>query len=152
GLIVSRPKSGTTVLPPQSWNALDVDVLAWRLSGQPTTELINAWFDFRGRFEPLAASLVARRGSSEAEARIKRAYRGMELSRDVLAWSIDCDVELHLTILEFSGNDFLISLGGVLESALRASFRLSDERRGARDAALPLHGKVVDAICARNPQ
>ena len=76
----------------------------------------------------------------------------MELSRNVLSWSIDCDVELHLTILEFSGNDFLVSLGGVLESALRASFRLSDKRRGARDAALPLHGKVVDAICSRNPQ
>lgn len=151
GLIVSRPKSGTIVLPPQHWNTLDVDVLAWRLSGQPTPQLINAWFDFRGRFEPLAARLVAERGCTEAEARIQRAYRGMEMSRDNLSWSIDCDVELHLTILEFSGNDFLVSLSGALESALRASFLLSDKRRGAREAALPLHGKVVAAISSRNP-
>jgi DNA-binding FadR family transcriptional regulator len=151
GLISSRPKSGTTILPSQNWNTLDVDVLAWRLSGQPTAELINAWFDFRGRFEPLAARLVAQRGNVEAETRIKHALRGMEINRNNLSWSIDCDVELHLTILEFSGNEFLVSLGGALESALRASFLLSDERRGARDAALPLHGNVVAAICSKNP-
>ena len=35
GLVVSRPKTGTRVRPPEAWNLLDPDVLAWRQEGLP---------------------------------------------------------------------------------------------------------------------
>jgi DNA-binding transcriptional MocR family regulator len=35
GLVVSRPRTGTRVRPPESWNLLDPDVLAWQQDGLP---------------------------------------------------------------------------------------------------------------------
>ena len=35
GLVASRPRTGTRVRPPESWNLLDPDVLAWRQAGLP---------------------------------------------------------------------------------------------------------------------
>jgi DNA-binding FadR family transcriptional regulator len=64
--------------------------------------------------------------------------------------SVEADIALHQSILEASGNEFLVPLGRALESALRASFLLSAHRHGARDAALPLHGMVVEAIRNRD--
>jgi DNA-binding FadR family transcriptional regulator len=37
GLVESRPKAGTRVLPRSRWNLLDPDVLAWRPSGATRT-------------------------------------------------------------------------------------------------------------------
>jgi DNA-binding FadR family transcriptional regulator len=150
GLIASRPKSGTIVLPSQSWNTLDVDVLAWRLGKRPSPELINAWFDFRSRFEPFAARVVAEKGDDDAAAQIQKAYEDMVANQTNLLPSVEADIALHQSILEASGNEFLVPLGRALESALRASFLLSAHRHGARDAALPLHGMVVEAIRNRD--
>ena len=37
GLVESRPKAGTRVLPRERWNLLDPDVLAWAFAGSPTS-------------------------------------------------------------------------------------------------------------------
>lgn len=40
GLVESRPKTGTRVLPRNRWNLLDPDVLAWAFSGEPDIHFV----------------------------------------------------------------------------------------------------------------
>jgi DNA-binding FadR family transcriptional regulator len=148
GLIQAKPRSGTVVSPRRLWNLLDVDILTWHLSLDPTERLINAWFDFRLQFEPIASRLAAS-ASSEALADIREAFEEMAETEVTSSGSIEADVRFHRLILEASGNEFFVPLARTVEGALRASFLLSVDRRGARENALPLHEDVVNAIFRR---
>ena len=66
GLVESRPKAGTRVLPRRFWNVLDPDVLAWTFEGEPDTEFILDLFELRAVVEPAASALAALRRSSAA--------------------------------------------------------------------------------------
>ena len=47
GLVESRPKTGTRVLPRNRWNLLDPDVLAWAFSGEPDIHFVRSLFELR---------------------------------------------------------------------------------------------------------
>lgn len=55
GLVESRPKAGTRVLPRNRWNLLDPDVLAWAFVGEPDVEFVRDLFELRAIVEPAAA-------------------------------------------------------------------------------------------------
>ncbi len=59
GLVESRPKTGTRVLPRNRWNLLDPDVLAWAFSGEPDIHFVRSLFELRSIVEPAAARLAA---------------------------------------------------------------------------------------------
>src|SRR5882762_613163 len=61
GLVESRPKTGTRVRPPASWNLLDPDVLAWQQEGTPQPIFLRKLTEVRLIVEPAAAELAARR-------------------------------------------------------------------------------------------
>ena len=61
GLLESRPKTGTRVLPRTRWNLLDPDVLAWAFAGEPDPQFVSSLFGLRGIVEPAAARLAAER-------------------------------------------------------------------------------------------
>ncbi|MDP8912578.1 MAG: GntR family transcriptional regulator, partial [Pseudomonadota bacterium] len=61
GLVESRPKAGTRVLPRERWNLLDPDVLAWAFTGEPDIQLVRSLFELRAIIEPAAARLAAER-------------------------------------------------------------------------------------------
>ena len=61
GLVESRPKTGTRVLPRNRWNLLDPDVLAWAFSGEPDIHFVRSLFELRAIVEPAAARLAAER-------------------------------------------------------------------------------------------
>ena len=42
GLVESRTKAGTRVLPRHRWNLLDPDVLAWAFAGEPDRQFVRA--------------------------------------------------------------------------------------------------------------
>jgi len=61
GLVESRPKAGTRILPRDRWNLLDPDVLAWAFAGEPDTHYVRSLFELRAIVEPAAAALAAER-------------------------------------------------------------------------------------------
>ena len=77
GLVESRPKAGTRVLPRNRWNLLDPEVLAWAFAGEPDMEFIRNLFELRAIVEPAAAALAAQRRSSADLAKMKEALAGM---------------------------------------------------------------------------
>ncbi|PZU65937.1 MAG: GntR family transcriptional regulator [Sphingobium sp.] len=45
GLVESRPKAGTRVLPRNRWNLLDPEVLAWAFAGEPDIQFVRDLFE-----------------------------------------------------------------------------------------------------------
>lgn len=61
GLVESRPKAGTRVLPRSRWNILDPAVLAWAFAAEPDLDFIRDLFELRAAVEPAAARYAAER-------------------------------------------------------------------------------------------
>ena len=59
GLIGSRPRQGTRVLPESQWNLLDPDVLRWLLERKFSIELLIEFTEVRLAIEPKAAARAA---------------------------------------------------------------------------------------------
>ena len=77
GLVESRPKTGTRVLPRERWNLLDPEVLAWAFAGDPDARLIRSLFELRLVIEPAAAAFAAQRRSKADIKRMRDALNGM---------------------------------------------------------------------------
>lgn len=151
GLIASRQKAGTRVLPRTQWNMLDEDVLRWTWSGDDRVQMAQHLMQLRRIVEPAACEIVAASASDAAIAPIERAYRLMDAAgMDPVAYAVP-DLEFHRAILSATGNPFLVAFGATIEAALRMSFELSTRQPGAPRKSLPLHRTVLDEIWARRP-
>ncbi|MEZ5825656.1 MAG: FadR/GntR family transcriptional regulator [Geminicoccaceae bacterium] len=150
GMIESRPKIGTRIRPRHFWNRLDPDVLRWCLAELPGGESLRQLFELRLIFEPAAAAYAAERRSEQELRRLKRAFHGMALS-DTAEESILSDLEFHMTILEASGNELILSLGNVISLALLDLFKLGQSTWEAEgNQWLDHHERVMLAIEAQD--
>jgi len=152
GLVESRPKTGTRVRSRDQWNMLDPDLLSWSFAAGPTAKFARSLFEVRQIFEPAAAALAAERASEEELASIENALSEMKGCDPESRDAIHADLAFHLRILAASGNELLVSLGYLIESALAQSFELSTHRPGARENSIPLHEAVLVEIRARRPE
>jgi DNA-binding FadR family transcriptional regulator len=151
GLLVSRQKAGTRVLPRMQWNMLDEDVLRWAWSGDDRVPMAQQLMQMRRIVEPAACEIAAASASDAAIAAIERAYRLMDAAgMDAVAYA-GPDLDFHRAILAATGNPFLVAFGATIEAALRMSFELSTRQPGAPRKSLPLHRDVLDQIWARKP-
>jgi DNA-binding FadR family transcriptional regulator len=151
GLVASRQKAGTRVLPRMQWNMLDEDVLRWVWSGHDRVQVAQHLMQLRRIVEPAACEIAAATASDAAIGVIERAYRGMDAAgMDVVAYAAP-DLAFHRAILAATGNPFLVTLGAGIEAALRMSFELSMRQPGAPRRSLPLHRAVLDAIWSHQP-
>jgi DNA-binding FadR family transcriptional regulator len=104
GLVESRPKAGTKVLPRTRWNLLDPDVLAWAFSGEPDPVLVRGIFELRAVVEPAAARFAAQRRDREDLRAMKDALATMR--RHTLATDAGkaADRDFHDAILRATRN------------------------------------------------
>src|SRR4029077_3379816 len=89
--------------------------------------------EFRHIIEPEATAFAAMRRSDEQMAEISQACRDMGQAA-TLQERTRADTRFHLAILRASGNDLLVPLGVLIESALDHLFvfttrRISDQRQ-----------------------
>ena len=152
GLIVSRQKVGTSVRPKADWNALDPEFLSWHLRTALSDNFVNDLFQLREMVEPQAAFLAAQSRDPEALEAIIAAYNdmasGLAESEEVLG----ADLRFHQAILNATGNLFIGALGGLIDTALLGSFRLSWRFAPARTDRLHQHRAVMEAIRAQRPE
>ncbi|WP_184707116.1 FadR/GntR family transcriptional regulator [Rhizobium lusitanum] len=151
GLVVPRARVGTRVTDRIYWNMFDNEVLNWHFESGVNKEFLLHLYDIRMAFEPLAASLVAERASSEDIDLLRRLAVSMSAphhSADSLAVA---DLHFHLAITEASQNPFVRSLGGLIEAALVGMFRMSAPASTNDFANIAdTHMAIVDAIAARD--
>ena len=120
-LLSSRPKVGSWVEPRERWNLLDRDVLGWYAMAPDRESFLRTVQEFRHIIEPEATALAAERRTDEQMA---------EISRPAARWArrprsperTQADTRFHLAILRASGNELLVPLGVLIESALNNLF------------------------------
>jgi DNA-binding FadR family transcriptional regulator len=151
GLITARPRQGTCVQPESHWNLFDPDVLRWLLDRKFSLKLLREFTEVRLAIEPTAAAMAARHADREGLAAIQAnlgRMRAAELGEDE---PLAADIAFHVSILKATRNPFYIQLDELVNTALRISIRFTNSRKGVRQASVPGHQKVVDAIVARDP-
>lgn len=151
GLVESRPKAGTRVLPRSRWNLLDPEVLAWAFAGEPDMTFIRSLFELRGIIEPAAAALAAERRTRDDLKAIKDALAGM--SRHTLATDAGraADRDFHDAILRATRNAPLMVLSASIGSAVTWTTQFKQRARDLPRNPIPDHRRVLDAIAASDP-
>src|SRR5690606_7556326 len=107
--------------------------------------------EMREILEPEAAALAALNHTAPQLAEIDAAYRGMVEAPTIADWNVS-DVKFHLAILGAAGNELLVPLGFLIESALSNMFAFTATHNTDMRKALPLHEAILNAIRRRNPQ
>lgn len=150
GLVESRPKTGTRVLPRHRWNLLDPAVLAWAFTGQPDARLIRSLFELRAIIEPAAARLAAeRRDVTELEA-MKAALDLMTAHTLATEAGQAADRDFHHLILQATQNDALITLSASIGAAVSWTTRFKQRARALPRDPIPDHARVYEAIAAND--
>lgn len=150
GLVDSRPKRGTRVLPRAHWSLIDDDVLSWRVNVGADIDFYRSVSDVRAIIEPRVAALAAERRADDELARMEALLVRMDGSLGDRRDYIAADLDLHAAILQATHNELLIQLTGTLAVAWRASRDVTTRVPGGMSAAIVTHRAVIDAIAERD--
>ncbi|WP_227711120.1 FadR/GntR family transcriptional regulator [Novosphingobium ovatum] len=148
GMVESKPKAGTHVLPRRSWNLLDPDVLRWAFSDGPDLSLVVHLFELRAVVEPEAAALAAERRTPAHIEAMTNALEGMRKFGLAHAAGQAADQEFHLAILDATGNDPLCTLGVSVGAAVRLTTEFKQKLSANPRDPMREHEAVYDAIVA----
>lgn len=146
GLVESRPKAGTRVLPRHRWNLLDPDVLAWAFAGEPDTQFVRDLFELRAIVEPAAAGLAARRRDRDDLRSLKASLTLMRRHTLATAAGRAADRDFHHAILVATRNDVLHALGAGIGAAVNWTTHFKQRSRALPRNPIPDHVRVYDAI------
>lgn len=148
GLVASRPKTGTRVLPRDRWNLLDPDVLGWAFVAEPDIDFVHDLFELRAIVEPAAARLAALRRDKQDLKLMKEALAAMR--RHTLATEAGraADRDFHTAILHATRNDALLVLSASIGAAVNWTTQFKQRARTLPRNPIPDHARVYDAIAA----
>jgi DNA-binding FadR family transcriptional regulator len=149
-LLSSRPRVGSRVEPREQWNLLDRDVIAWYASDPDHGSFLKTVQEFRYIIEPEAAALAAVRHDDAQMGAISRACSEMGTAR-TLSERTAADRRFHIGILRASGNELLLPLGVLIESALETLFTFVTREVNDLRHAQGLHEEIEKQIRLRRP-
>ncbi len=148
GLVESRPKTGTRVLPRARWNLLDPDVLAWAFAGEPDPVFVRGIFELRAIVEPGAARLAAERATREDLLALKGALAAMRRHTLLTEAGRAADRDFHHAILRATRNEPLAGLSATIGAAVHWTTLYKQRGRALPRNAIPDHAQVYEAIAA----
>lgn len=148
GLVESRPKAGTRVLPRSRWNILDPQVLAWAFSAEPDVSFVRDLFELRAIVEPAAARFAAERRDKDDLKAMKDALAKMR--RHTLATEAGraADRAFHDALLGATHNSAMMALSASISAAVSWTTEFKQRSRALPRDPVPDHAKVFDAIAA----
>jgi len=148
GLVESRPKTGTRVLPRDRWNLLDPDVLAWAFAGEPDPQLVRSLFELRLIIEPAAAGIAAVSRDRGDLKQMKEALAAMRRHSLATEPGRTADRQFHDAILRATRNDALIVLSASIGAAVSWTTQFKQRLRALPRNPIPDHVLVYEAIAA----
>jgi len=151
GLVESRPKAGTRVLPRNRWNLLDPEVLAWAFAGEPDVKFVRDLFELRAVVEPAAARLAALRRDKNDLKVMKDALTAMRRHTLATEGGRAADRDFHNAILQATRNDAMQVLAASIGAAVNWTTQFKQRSRALPRNPIPDHVKVYDAIAAGDP-
>ena len=150
GLVDSKPRRGTVVLPKQSWNYLDPQVLEWQRVEDPHSTLPHHLTELRNAIEPAAAEMAATQATEEDLEKIQSAYQSMASNTGNMEAYLAADLAFHIAILHATGNPLFIPIANVVQASLQASLRITNQTTLDNELSLPLHKEIAEALQARD--
>lgn len=150
GLLIARPRRGTSVRPETEWNLLDPDVLYWMLNRRFSLTLLKDFTRARLAIEPAAAAEAARTATEEQIEHIEHMLERMSEAAEGKLDPLEADVDFHVSILEASNNPFFSNMSAMIETALHFSIPFTNKQLKQRFASFKSHGKILEAIKKRD--
>lgn len=150
GLVRGRSRVGTIVCPKEEWNILDAQVLEWIGPRIFELDLLTCVLDARRAIEPFAAEFAAERATVQEVAEIERAWQRMCDAQGDLEAFTQADVDFHAGLLRASHNQVFMQLASIIQAALEFSLHASNEAADARDEAVEVHKRLVEALRMRD--
>jgi len=151
GLLVAGPKVGTRVLPADSWNWFDPDVVSWQTHAGLTRDFLRDLQELRRVIEPAAVRMAAERASAQEIAEIEAAFAGMKHAVEQGGDYVANDLKFHQGLLRAGGNRMMVQMSKAIGALLRTSFEVSTTLLDGPASSLPLHRAVLDAVIAHKP-
>jgi len=148
GMVESRTKAGTRVLPRSRWNLLDPDVLAWAFTGEPDIDFIRDLFELRKIVEPAAASLAAQRRDRDDLKAMKTALTAMRKHSLATEAGRTADRDFHNALLQATRNEAVVALSASIGAAVSWTTQFKQRARALPRNPIPDHVRVYDAIAA----
>lgn len=148
GLVASRPKAGTRVLPRERWNLLDPEVLGWAFSEAPDMQFVRDLFELRAMVEPAAARLAAQRRDKDDVKAMRDALAGMRQHTLNTPEGRIADRDFHRAILQATHNHALMALSASIGAAVNWTTQFKQRARELPRNPIPDHARVFDAIAA----
>ncbi|MCB1501508.1 MAG: FadR family transcriptional regulator [Bauldia sp.] len=157
GLVVSRRRAGTRVLPRSSWNIFDPDVIAWFPPDKIPSDVLRDLFEMRKAIEPIAAHRAAERGDKAAISEIGASLEQMIAVEKPSEAFFEADGAFHDGILFASGNAMFEQMGQVFGPLMRTSFETHFNAvietmsgppaiRAAVERSMKRHAAIYEAI------
>ena len=146
GMVESKPRLGTRVLPRSSWNLLDSEVLSWMFENEPSESFVRGLFEMRMIIEPEAAALAAQRRTAGDLARMGHALEDMTRLTVRTEEGQAADQDFHRLLLAATYNEPLISLGSSIAAAVRWTTFFKQRRSALDRDPIPDHRRIYEAI------
>lgn len=154
GLVRPRPKTGTRVLPPQDWNLLDQDVIAWRVRGPDRARQLSELLDLRLAVEVSAVRSACRNATDEDLAALQADSDDLfaaGAAGDHGAFT-EADIRFHTRLLTASQNLVFGRFSEPFAAVLVAREELATLPDHVDDPTLQEHRDLADAIAARDEE
>lgn len=152
GMLIAKPRAGTTVTPRTRWSILDPDIASWLSSNGDSHGIAHSLVEARRTIEPASARLAALRATPADLACIHEAWQRMaKYNHSDTAAFVEADIDFHTALLVASHNIIFIQLAGVVRTAMRSLFETTETVGSDPPGALALHLAVVEAVRLRQP-
>ena len=157
GLIQTRPKTGTQVMPRSNWNLFDRDVLTWKLQLEDRYGFLKKVTEVRCIIESEAARFAAQRAGAAEIDRMRNQLMDMKtLFNGGAAFNyqeyLAKDMAFHTAIMEASNNELLSQIGFTMRKAVHAARQMDIQDTQIHLESMQLHQAVFNAIENRDPQ
>lgn len=151
GLISSKPKVGTFILPRKSWHFLDRQLLEWLKDNEDPQHFLEQFLGLRKAIEPAACALSALNASDEQRQQLTQQFQLMEnasQNSDADAWT-KADLEFHSLIFQSTANAFFTPFGNLLTTVYKSFFNHTSVRGSF---CIKEHKAVYKAIMDRESE
>lgn len=157
GLIITRPKIGTQILPRDNWNLFDADIMLWTLNSGQKIVFLKKVTEVRRIIESEACRYAAERATPTEIKEIRSWYHKLNTALEnekIYKYDeyLDIDMAFHTSILNACHNELLAQMGHTMRQAVQMARKADRDDFKTQRASLPLHTAMLAAIQDKEPQ
>ncbi|MDR6510940.1 DNA-binding FadR family transcriptional regulator [Novosphingobium capsulatum] len=148
GLVESRQRTGTIVLPITRWAMLDPDVMAWMFEGGASESVLDGLFEMRLIIEPAMARLAAMRRTLDHIADMRKSLQTMERHTLATDEGQAANRRFYSIIVQATGNPPLVNLGNSLGTFVLWYTEFQGNSGSKPRDTIAEHWELFDAVAA----